>query len=158
VAFGVRFFHPFRSFFFTFFIFKAPNYAWFVHELQNLAIERAFALRSIGEGGAAGWGGGAVDASYVDAFLAAALTRFMRAAVLIPAVAFCCDTAANDICGNLCNVCRLREEVKERKEREWSRQAHSCHSGKYLQLELSLLPSMPATRKANTTCDGQAHV
>ena len=32
-----------------------------------------------GEGGAVSWGGGAVDAGYVDAFLAAALTRVMRA-------------------------------------------------------------------------------
>ena len=40
-----------------------------------------------GEGGAAIWGGGAVDAGYVDAFLAAALTRVMRAAVPIPGVA-----------------------------------------------------------------------
>ena len=40
-----------------------------------------------GEGGAASWGGGAVDAGYMDAFLAAALTRVMRAAVPIPAVA-----------------------------------------------------------------------
>jgi len=39
-------------------------------------------------GGRGGWrGGGAVDAGYVDAFLAAALTRVMRAAVPIPAVA-----------------------------------------------------------------------
>ena len=40
-----------------------------------------------GEGGAAIWGGVSVDAGYVDAFLAAALTRVMRAAVPIPAVA-----------------------------------------------------------------------
>ena len=40
-----------------------------------------------GEGGAAGWGGGAVDAGYMDAFLAAVLTRVMRAAVPIPALA-----------------------------------------------------------------------
>jgi len=40
-----------------------------------------------GEGGVASWGGGAVDAGYVDAFLAAALTHVMRAAVPIPAVA-----------------------------------------------------------------------
>ena len=40
-----------------------------------------------GEGEAASWGGGAVDAGYVDAFLAAALTRVMHAAVPIPAVA-----------------------------------------------------------------------
>ena len=38
-------------------------------------------------GGAASWGGVAVDAGYVDAFLAAAITRVMRAAVPIPAVA-----------------------------------------------------------------------
>jgi len=40
-----------------------------------------------GEWGAAIWGGGALDATYVDAFLAAALTRVMRAAVPIPALA-----------------------------------------------------------------------
>jgi len=40
-----------------------------------------------GEGGAAIWGGGAVDAGYVDEFLASALTRVMRAPVPIPAVA-----------------------------------------------------------------------
>ena len=43
-----------------------------------------------GEGGAAGWGGGAVDDGYVDAFLAAALTRVMRAVVSIPAAASTC--------------------------------------------------------------------
>ena len=36
---------------------------------------------------AAGWGGGAVDAGCVEAFLAAALSRVMCAAVPIPAVA-----------------------------------------------------------------------
>ena len=40
-----------------------------------------------GEGGAASWGGGAVDAGYMDAFLAAALTSVMRATVSFPAVA-----------------------------------------------------------------------
>jgi len=40
-----------------------------------------------GEERAAIWGGGAVDAGYVDAFLAATLTRVMRAAVPVPAVA-----------------------------------------------------------------------
>jgi len=40
-----------------------------------------------GEGRAASWRGGAVDAGYLDAFLAAALTRLMRAAVPIPIVA-----------------------------------------------------------------------
>ena len=38
-------------------------------------------------GGAASWGGGAVDGGSVNAFLAAALTRVMRAAVSISAVA-----------------------------------------------------------------------
>jgi len=41
----------------------------------------------VNEGGAAGWGGGAVHAGYVKAFLAVALTRVMRAVVPIPAVA-----------------------------------------------------------------------
>jgi len=40
-----------------------------------------------GAGGAACWRGGAVDAGYVDAFLAAALTHVIRATVPIPAVA-----------------------------------------------------------------------
>ena len=40
-----------------------------------------------GEGEAAGCVWGAVDAGYVDVFLVAALTRVMRAAVPIPAVA-----------------------------------------------------------------------
>ena len=40
-----------------------------------------------GEGGAASWGGGAVDDGSVNVFLVAALTRVMRAAVPIPAVA-----------------------------------------------------------------------
>ena len=39
-----------------------------------------------GEGGAASWGGGAFDAGCVHAFLAAVLSRVMRAAVPIPAV------------------------------------------------------------------------
>jgi len=39
------------------------------------------------DGGAASWGVGAVDGGSVNAFLAAALTRVMRAAVPIPAVA-----------------------------------------------------------------------
>ena len=39
-----------------------------------------------GQSFAAGWGGGAVDAGCVEAFLAAALSRVMRAAVPIPAV------------------------------------------------------------------------
>jgi len=39
------------------------------------------------EGGAASWGGGAVDAGCMNAFLAAALSRVVRAAVPIPAVA-----------------------------------------------------------------------
>ena len=37
--------------------------------------------------GAASWGGGAVDGGSVNAFLTVALTRVIRAAVSIPAVA-----------------------------------------------------------------------
>jgi len=37
--------------------------------------------------GAGSWGGGAVDGGSVNAFLAAALTRVIRTAVPIPAVA-----------------------------------------------------------------------
>ena len=40
-----------------------------------------------GKGGAASWGRGAVDGGSVNAYLAAALTRVMRAAVPIPAIA-----------------------------------------------------------------------
>jgi len=40
-----------------------------------------------GEGGPASWGVGAVDGGSVNAFLAAALTRVMRATVPIPALA-----------------------------------------------------------------------
>ena len=39
------------------------------------------------EGGAASWGAGAFDAGCVNAFLAAALSRVVRAALPIPAVA-----------------------------------------------------------------------
>ena len=44
-------------------------------------------VAKIGEGGAASWGGGAFDDGGVNAFLAAALSRVVRAAVPIPAVA-----------------------------------------------------------------------
>ena len=47
-----------------------------------------------GEGGTASWGGGAVDGGSMNAFLAAALTRVMRAAVPIPAVASVLHSAA----------------------------------------------------------------
>ena len=40
-----------------------------------------------GEGRSGTWGGGAVDGDSVNAFLAAVLTRVMRAAVSIPALA-----------------------------------------------------------------------
>ena len=40
-----------------------------------------------GEGGETIWRGGAVDAGYLDAFLAVDLTRVMRAAMPIPVVA-----------------------------------------------------------------------
>ena len=44
-----------------------------------------------GDGGAVSWGVGAVDGGSVNAFLAAVLTRVMRAAVPLPAVALCCN-------------------------------------------------------------------
>jgi len=56
------------------------------HILAPVASSKNWGRWGGGEGGGAGWGGGAVDAGYVDAFLAAALTRVMRAAVPIPAV------------------------------------------------------------------------
>ena len=40
-----------------------------------------------GDGGASSWGVGAVDGGSMNAFLAAALTRVMRATVPIPALA-----------------------------------------------------------------------
>ena len=43
--------------------------------------------KSYPKDGGAGWGGGAVDAGCVESLLAAALSRVMRAAVPIPAVA-----------------------------------------------------------------------
>ena len=45
-----------------------------------------------GDGGAASWGGGAVDGGSVNAFLAVALTRVMRATVPIPTLLLllCC--------------------------------------------------------------------
>jgi len=51
-----------------------------VHFSENSSV------RGGGEAGAASWGGGAVDGGSVNAVLAAALTRVMRAAVPISAV------------------------------------------------------------------------
>ena len=51
-------------------------------------------LRLFDGRGAASWGGGAVDGGSVNAFLAAALTRVMRAAVPIPASASVLHSAA----------------------------------------------------------------
>ena len=55
--------------------------------INTLKLKKKVPSQLGGEGGAAIWGGGAVDAGYVDVFLAAALTRVMRSAVPIPAVA-----------------------------------------------------------------------
>jgi len=54
--------------------------------IYGMTWDRNYSPRT-GEGGAASWGGGAVDDGYVNVFLAAALTRVMCAAVPIPAVA-----------------------------------------------------------------------
>ena len=60
------------------------NEKWYLGEFERTKMKyRIWG----GEGGAAGWCGGAVDAGCVEAFLAAALSRVMRAAVPIPAVA-----------------------------------------------------------------------
>ena len=59
-----------------------------------------------GEGGAASWGGGAVDDGYVNAFLAAALTRVMRAAVPIPAVAAASVLHSAAVSGSVVGVVR----------------------------------------------------
>ena len=57
-----------------------------------------------GEGRAAGWGGGVVDAGYVDVFLAVALTRVMRAAVPIPVVATASVLHSAGVCGSVIGV------------------------------------------------------
>jgi len=57
-----------------------------------------------GEGGTAIWGGGAVDADYVDAFLAPALTRVMRAVVPIPPVAAPSVLHSADVGGSVIGV------------------------------------------------------
>ena len=55
-----------------------------------------------GEGGEAIWGGGAVEAGCVNAFLVAALTRVMRVTVPIP-----CDQAKADSWSHPCCVLLL---------------------------------------------------
>ena len=59
-----------------------------------------------GEGGAASLEGGAVDGGSVDAFLAAALTRVMRAAVPIPAVASASVLHSTAVGGSVVGVVR----------------------------------------------------
>ena len=56
------------------------------------------------DGGAASWGVGAVDGGSVNAFLAAALTRVMRAAVPIPAVASASVLQSADVGGSVVGV------------------------------------------------------
>jgi len=60
-----------------------------------------------GAGGAAGWGGGAVDAGCVEAFLAAALSRVMRAAVPIPADAAASVSHSAAVGGSIAGVVGL---------------------------------------------------
>ena len=59
-----------------------------------------------GEVGAAIWGGGTVDAGYVDAFLPASLTRVMRATVPIPAVASASVLNSPTVGGSVVGVVR----------------------------------------------------
>ena len=55
-------------------------------------------------GGAATWRGGAVEGGSVNEFLAAALTRVMRAAVPIPALASASVLHAAAVCGSVVGV------------------------------------------------------
>jgi len=59
-----------------------------------------------GEGAAASWGGGAVDGGSVNVFLAAALTRVMRSAVPIPAVASASVLQSAAVGGSVVGVVR----------------------------------------------------
>ena len=56
--------------------------------------------------GAASWGGGAVDGGSVNAFLAAALTRVMRATVPIAAVASASVLHSATVGGSVAGVVR----------------------------------------------------
>ena len=59
-----------------------------------------------GEGGAPSWGGGAVDGDSVNAFLATALTRVMRAVVPIPAVSSASALHSAAVGGSVVGVVR----------------------------------------------------
>ena len=59
-----------------------------------------------GDGGAASWGVGAVVGGSVNAFLAAALTRVMRAAVSIPAVVSASVLQSAAVGGSVAGVVR----------------------------------------------------
>jgi len=63
-----------------------PFYPSNYHQV-SLVFPTTRKIFKIYEGGAASWQGGAVDGASVNAFLAAALARFMRVTVPIPAVA-----------------------------------------------------------------------
>jgi len=58
------------------------------------------------DGGAANWGVGAVDGGSVNAFLAAVLTRVMRATVPIPAVASASVLHSDAVGGSVVGVVR----------------------------------------------------
>ena len=61
---------------------------------------------SMGEGGPTSWGVGAVDSGSVNALLAAALTRVMRAAVTIPAIASASVLHSVNVGGSVIGVVR----------------------------------------------------
>ena len=65
-------------------------------------------------------GGGAVDAGYVDAFLVAALTRVMRAAVPVPAVAAASVLHSAAVGGSVAGVVGALQTFGE---------LHSCELG-----------------------------
>ena len=73
-----------------------------------------------GEGGAAIWGGSEVDAGYVDAFLAAALTRVMRPSVPIPAVAVASVLHTTAVGGSVLGIVGPLQTFEE---------LHSCELG-----------------------------
>ena len=62
---------------------------------------------------ATGWGGGAVDAGCVEAFLAVALSRVMRAAVPIPAVDAASVSHSAAVGGSVVGVVGLLQKFGE---------------------------------------------
>ena len=64
-----------------------------------------------GGGGADRWGVGAVDGGSVNAFLAAALTRVMRAAVSIPPVVSTSVLHSAAVDGSVVGVCEAPLDI-----------------------------------------------